>query len=86
MIPITDHVFYPLDKNFKYKFSRQSHYTSLDLVNELSELSRNYSLSSTISGNRMMWKDEKDTIHLIFHFNIKGYDINKILAAYKDAK
>jgi len=41
---------------------------------------------SEIEGDKMIWKDGENNQHLIFHFNIKAFDINKLIEVYREAK
>lgn len=86
MININDHVFYGLGRNVDYKLVKAINNSEIDFINELSTLSQKYSLTSIINGNKMIWKDENDSIHLVLHFNIKAFEIDKIKEVYKYTK
>lgn len=86
MININDYVFFPLNKKLEFRLWKRYRHSELDFVNELSTFTKNYSLNSIIQENQMIWKDENNNIHLILHFNIKAFEINKILQVYEYSK
>jgi hypothetical protein len=83
MLNITDHIFYPLDGNFKKKLINRLQASEIDFINELATLAQKYSLTSGIIDNKMIWKDQNNAIQLILHFNIKAHELNKILDIYR---
>jgi hypothetical protein len=83
MLNITDHIFYPLDGNFKNKIIHSLQVSEIDFINELATFSQKYSLISEIIDNKMIWKDQNNAIQLILHFNIKAHELNKILDIYR---
>ena len=86
MISITDHVFYPLDRNLDNRLLNRLRHSELEFIHELSNLSEKYNMISEIEGDKMIWKDGENNQHLIFHLNIKAFDINKLIEVYREAK
>lgn len=86
MIDLVNQIFYPLDRNQAYKLSKLLMNSELDFVKGLSEISKIYSLNSVINENQMIWKDKNNTPKLILHFNIKSFEIDKILNVYMSTR